>query len=575
MESLSITGVLQSNETQSAVNGAAPEESPLPQSQLTDEPTSLEREDYWNVVYDPDIQPDQYAGESTDYDIDIYWVDRPAVLLNRNKRLKRIRRRLFADYERELELRSSEIGPNEKFPKFLADEKWGLIRSYIPARDGSSYITELPTEVLETVFHKMFYLLVFDHYRKPGMAKVACVNRAFNSLLQPILFKSIAIDNVELLKELASLIAACPHIGPLIKVLKLKFSSASENEAREISLLLSRIVQESPNLKTISVMMSSGREGHDLVIPCLNRELLGGYTCNVVNLNFIFANYTMPFTKFAQGFQNLKVLQIGHVDMSRLAVNKNDLRIRLSSVEYLQLTSPTLGQSAVQLLAAALPRIKSVDATAVSGGIVDLLCAIADRTDTLENVKLTRCAGQGMKNSFTDKLWMTLRSVEMTGCSMLSARILPTYEGCKIHCLPKLKKLRITADIKLPMSNERFDELIEAVNRLPGVVGQQTAPLEPTGATAGSRRTGTAAPGVDIAIVWDNCAFGDSFGSAVSMSLAQRYVTLPNYMHYTILETVGPVDEPRTVKRMDVQTAEKFCLDLGIRFRQATAAVLV
>lgn len=366
------------------------------------------------------------------------------------------------------------------------------------------------------------------------------------------------------------------HVGGLIKVLKLKFASATTQEAQQISRLLVKIVQKAPNLKTISARMSSGREGQDLVIPSLDRELLDGCASNVVNLNFIFESYTMPFTMFAQGFQNLKVLQIGHVDMSRLTVTKQDLGMRLPNVEWLQLTSPKLSPEAVNLLACVLPRVKSVEAVAVSGGIVDLLCAIADRTDSLCDVKLSRCTDQKLKNMLTYKLWTTLQSIEITGCCMLSSSILPTYRLSKIKALPKLKRLKIIADIKLPISNEQFEELLEAVNLLPSVVGQvdELERYSDSQPATGSRALDTAAAGVDIAIICDNCAFGDTFGSASLLASAQRYVTLPNYMRYTILETVGPIDEPRAVKHMDTQTIERFRMDLGIPWRQSSTAII-
>ncbi|KAK9496192.1 hypothetical protein V1508DRAFT_10966 [Lipomyces doorenjongii] len=519
---------------------------------------------YWNHTgYQSD---DGCSDVSTDYDIDIYWVERPVKLRNRNKRLKRIRRRLMEDYGKTLAFYKNADGGHhmtgKKFPPFLYKKKWNLIRSQIPAADGLCPITKLPTEILQNIFYKLFYLRLLDNFRKMDVAKVACVCKRFNEFLQPVLFSTLNIASVDALQEFGGMLLQAPHLGRLVHTVYLKLNSSSLDEAANIARIIARIVQLCPNLRTLTVSLS-GRDGRSLVIPNLGSKYFEGIRSNSVhNLNFLFECYTMPFTLFAGGFENITRLQFGHIDLTRMTVTKRDMTIRLNNVVVLQLMAPILGSAAIRLIASALPRIQFVDATAVSSGIIDLLSAIAARTDTLTAIKMRKCNGPNTRTKLTYKLWTRLRSIEMMSCSMMTADIFPTHKGSIVKRLPNLEVLRVTADIKLPIGPVEFMELLEAVNKLPGVVSQD-GPLDDTVDDNGSpapRRI------PDINITCENCAYNDTFGSVSFMSAVPPYSPLAGRFRgkvYKLLETVGP-SWSRRIVGMDSDEVDKLRVDLGI-----------
>ncbi|KAK9366454.1 hypothetical protein V1509DRAFT_282011 [Lipomyces kononenkoae] len=521
---------------------------------------------YW--THTGDQSDDVFSDVSTDYDIDIYWVDRPVKLRNRNKRLKHIRRLLMEDYEKTLAFHNTQIegeGSNymtgRKFPPFLYKKKWALIRSQIPAADGLSPITKLPTEILQNIFHKLFFLRMLDNFRKMDVAKVACVCKRFNEFLQPILFSSLNIASVDALQEFGRMLLQSPHLGRLVHTLYLKLTSSTLDEAANISRIISRIVHLCPNLRTLTVTMS-GHDGRNLVMPNLGSKYFNGTRSNSVqNLNFLFECYTMPFTMFARGFENISRLQFGHIDLTRMTITKRDMSMRLNNVVVLQLVAPILGAAAIRLIASSLPRVQLVDATAVSSGIVDLLSAIAARTHTLTAVKMRKCNGPNTRTKLTYKLWTRLKSIEMTSCSMMTADIFPTHKNSTVKSLPRLEVLRITADIKLPIRPEEFQELLDAVNRLPEAVAydQELDSTIDEGSPVPRRVP-------DISITCENCAYNDTFGSVSFMSSAPPYSPLPGRFRgkvYNLLKTVGP-PWGRRIVGMDSEMLDIFRTDLGI-----------
>ncbi|KAK9483489.1 hypothetical protein V1527DRAFT_473075 [Lipomyces starkeyi] len=522
---------------------------------------------YWNHTgYQSD---DGCSDVSTDYDIDIYWVERPVKLRNRNKRLKRIRRRLMEDYAKTsafyknlFEADGGHYMAGKKFPPFLYKKKWDLIRSQVPAADGSSPITKLPTEILQNIFYKLFFLRLLDNFRKMDVAKVACVCKRFNEFLQPVLFSTLNIASVDALQEFGGILLQAPHLGRLVHTIYLKLNSSSLDEAANIARITARIVRLCPNLRTLTVSLS-GRDGRNLVMPNLGSKYFEGIKSNSVhNLNFLFECYTMPFTLFARGFENISRLQFGHIDLTRMTVTKRDMTIRLNNVVVLQLMAPILGSAAIRLIASALPRVQFVDATAVSSGIIELLSAIIARTNTLTAIKMRKCNGPNTRTKLTYKLWTTLRSIEMMSCSMMTADIFPTHTGSIVKRLPNLEVLRVTADIKLPMRQVEFMELLEAVNKLPEIVsqdGQQDDTVDDNSSPAPRRNP-------DINITCENCAYNDTFGSVSFMSAAPPYSPLPGRFRgkvYKLLETVGP-PWGRKIVGMDSDTVDKLRVDLGI-----------
>ncbi|KAK9241061.1 hypothetical protein V1525DRAFT_393581 [Lipomyces kononenkoae] len=531
-----------------------------------DEEDDEDGEDYW--THTGDKSDDGYSDVSTDYDIDIYWVERPVKLRNRNKRLKRIRRLLMEDYEKTLAFHKTVIEGEDrdymdgrKFPPFLYKRKWALIRSQIPAADGLSPITKLPTEILQNIFYKLFFLQMLDNFRKVDVAKVACVCKRFNEFLQPILFSSLNIASVDALQEFGRMLLQSPHVGRLVHTLYLKLKSSSLDEAANISKMIARIVQLCPNLRTVTVSLS-GHDGRNLVMPNLGSKQFDGIRSNSVqNLNFLFECYTMPFTMFARGFENLSRLQFGHIDLTRMTITKRDMCIRLNNVVVLQLVAPILGSAAIRLIASSLPRVELVDATAVSSGIIDLLSAISARTHTLTGVKMRKCNGPNTRTKLTYKLWTRLKTIEMTSCSMMTADIFPTHKNSVVESLPELEVLRITADIKLPIRPEEFQELLDAVNRLPEAVGQdsQLDSLVDDGSPAPRRIP-------DISITCENCAYNDTFGSVSFMSAAPPYSPLPGRFRGKVYNLLKTVSTPwgRRIVGMDSDTLDRFRTDLGI-----------
>ncbi|KAK9468460.1 hypothetical protein V1512DRAFT_259541 [Lipomyces arxii] len=527
-----------------------------------------EEDQYWNVSIDSDEGLGTYSDISTDYDIDIYWVTRPVKLRNRNKQLKRIRRRLFDDYRKALLFQKTAeqtgLGGTDvqNFPAFLYKEKWGLIRSYIPPADGSSPISKLPSEILQNIFHKLFYLRFLENYRKMEVAKVACVNKQFNSHLQPILFNVLNIPNLESLHQLAAMLLQSPYLCPLIECLHLKLSSTTSIEAALIAKTLIRITSNCPNLRTITANFSGGH-GRELVLPVLDPKKYGSVAPSVLNLNFLFESYSVPFTLFAQGFENLKVLQFGHIDMNRLTITKADLQIKLPTVFGLQLMAPILSNSAIKLITSALPNIQLLDATAVPCGMIELLSEIVATTDTLSAVRLIRCNGPIVKSLLSGSVWKTLESVELVKCSMMSSAIFPTHERYNLSSLPKLSTLSVAADIKLPISHADFTDLMNKVNMLPDLLGA-TEPSDSefeSGVANGKRKD------VTIKVSCDNCAFYDTYGTTSYLSTAQqpRSPMADQFRGktYKLLDTVG---EPgaRKIVRMDTETLERFKMDLGV-----------
>ncbi|KAJ8099951.1 hypothetical protein POJ06DRAFT_120366 [Lipomyces tetrasporus] len=523
---------------------------------------------YWNHTGDLSDDGRNYSDVSTDYDIDIYWADRPVKLRNRNKRLKRIRRQLMEDYGKTLtfhinvvEADGGDYMAGKKFPPFLYKKKWGLVRSQIPAADGSSPITKLPTEILQNIFYKLFFLRLLDNFRKMDVAKVACVCKRFNEFLQPILFSTLNIASVDALQEFGGMLLQSPHLGPLVHTIYLKLNSSSLDEAANIARNIGRIVHLCPNLRTLTVSLS-GRDGRNLVMPNLGSKYFEGLSSNSVhNLNFLFECYTTPFTLFAQGFENVTRLQFGHIDLTRMTIRKRDMTIRLNNVVVLQLMAPILGSAAIRLIASALPRVQFVDATAVSSGIIDLLSAIAARTNTLSSIKMRKCNGPNTRTKLTRKLWTRLRSIEMTSCSMMTADIFPTHKGSTVDSLPNLEVLRISADIKLPIRQVDFIELLEAVDKLREVVGHEEQPddSDDDGSTAPQRVP-------EINITCENCAYGDTFGSVSFMSAAPPYSPMPGRFRgkvYKLLETVGPPWRRKLVG-LDTDALDRFRTDLGI-----------
>ncbi|KAK9460804.1 uncharacterized protein V1516DRAFT_677697 [Lipomyces oligophaga] len=517
-------------------------------------------DEYWKDVYGPVTSAEKYGDESSDYDIDIYWVDRPANLRLRNKRLKHVCRRLKREYEVRLAESNEELISGQKFPVFLYEEKWGLIRSQIPLRNGESPIVKLPMEILQNIFRKMFCLLELDYYRKSGVSNVALVCSQFYEAVKPILYGRLSIFKDHSMEYLARLLERDMSIGPFVKILHFRFECASHSKATEISRDLLRIFKQTPNLQTVSANME-GQNGV-MVIPTMKDATTSKYEFSVRNLKLLFGDYTVPFTVFAQRFNNLSVIHLSRVDMRKMKVTPVDLQTRLDSVQWLQLESSKIGEAGIALLSSALGNVKGVTASIMTDEVIDLLERLAAEHDILRYVKLFKCKEEAKPIRFSRRLWEMLESVELRWSALLSAEMFPGKE-IEISYLPRLKNLVVLAEIKLPARTQDLDRLLIAVNELPRIVSKSS------GIWISKEDPNALPSGVNVSVICDTCPAFDVFGEMARNPRHKRrngekdrYISMPSYLHCTILDTVGTVEEPR-VWRMDSKTRDRFKMDLG------------